>query len=109
ECPVLPPQRRGGRHLDAAADRGQHRPVPLHPPTAPALAATPRSPARASRPHHRHHATAPISAPDLFATSAAVRAQALALTPDVPFKVYLPGLVTGPASANGPSDIHPYT
>jgi LCP family protein required for cell wall assembly len=62
--------------------------------------------------HHHHHATSattaanPAGTHDLFALSAGVHTQAVAISVDVPFPVYLPTVQTGPAI---PNDFHPYT
>jgi LCP family protein required for cell wall assembly len=65
-----------------------------------------------TRTHRHHHATAGAGAPaspgpanDLYPLSSGVTTQALRLTPDVPFPVYVPRVQTGPAV---PNDFHPY-
>jgi LCP family protein required for cell wall assembly len=77
----------------------------IHPST-PAVeiaAATHKGTSRA----HRHHAGAGSTAPanlgpsnDLYPLSSGVVGQALTLSPDVPFAVYLPTVQTGPAVPN---------
>jgi polyisoprenyl-teichoic acid--peptidoglycan teichoic acid transferase len=75
-------------------------------------------PATSSSPaQHRHHsATQPqpveaqkLAALDLYALPTGptgVLAQAITLSPDVPFPIYLPTVQTGPSM---PNDFHPYT
>ena len=61
-------------------------------------------------PHRRHHATSSgssnrVGTDDLYPLSSGVVGQALTLSPDVPFPVYLPSVQTGPAV---PNEVHAY-
>ena len=86
-------------------------------PTAPAPAGSVATgtPTHATHAHHHHHSSAgssAISAPDLFALTAANQPAALQLAPSVPFPVLLPRFETGEATANdpsGPNDARAYT
>ncbi|MGD1050764.1 MAG: LCP family protein [Solirubrobacteraceae bacterium] len=71
-------------------------------------AAVPRSSPGAVHVHHTHHhaATTTLAREDLYALSAGIASQALALSVDVPFPVDLPSVQTGPAT---PNDFHAYT
>jgi polyisoprenyl-teichoic acid--peptidoglycan teichoic acid transferase len=71
-------------------------------------AATSHTTTHASHTSHHHRkrpVTVGVGTNDLYALSPGVSAQALALSVDVDFPVYLPSVQTGPAIA---SDFHPY-
>jgi LCP family protein required for cell wall assembly len=73
----------------------------LHP-----KAAVPATPTPATHTTHHHRtSTSAAGTNDLFALPSAVSGRALALTVDVPFRVYVPSVETGPAI---PADFHPY-
>jgi LCP family protein required for cell wall assembly len=75
-------------------------------PAAPAAEAASRVSHRGHHAPARTHTAASPRANDLYPLSSGIATQALTLSPDVPFPVYLPSVQTGPAT---PNDFHGYT